>query len=294
LALQPLLSLLAFLFSHYKMADTDKIQGSVKWFSNKKGYGFVTPAEGSTISDDIFVHQSSIHSEGYRTLDDGWLVEFEIGHDDDGKIKAVNVTAPGGGACTGPRKQRRRRENTEEGGAATEGGGGGGGGGERNSGGRNRSSRGPPKPKDPFWHDVLTEDVKGSLIEKGTRTSTGTIDVSVGDARVKLGTRGYSSMAHAEGIIAEGTFECNEDGSATFQWEHCISFDKGTAEWVATPDKAAELLSALSLDDPNVLPVGAEETDKTLWGEEPTDPKSALEGNGFQMRRVVLTPRRRS
>jgi cold shock CspA family protein len=45
-----------------------KVQGSVKWFSNKKGYGFITPAEGSPISEDIFVHQSSIHCEGYRTL----------------------------------------------------------------------------------------------------------------------------------------------------------------------------------------------------------------------------------
>lgn len=46
----------------------DKVQGSVKWFSNKKGYGFITPAEGSPISEDIFVHQSSIHCDGYRTL----------------------------------------------------------------------------------------------------------------------------------------------------------------------------------------------------------------------------------
>ena len=43
----------------------------------------------------------------------------------------------------------------------------------------------------------------------------------------------------------------------------------------------------------NVLPVGPDETDKTLWGEGPVDPKSALEASGFQMRRVVLTPRRR-
>ena len=42
----------------------------------------------------------------------------------------------------------------------------------------------------------------------------------------------------------------------------------------------------------NVLPVGTEETAETLWGDKP-DPKSSLEANGFQMRRVVLTPRRR-
>ena len=47
---------------------TEKVQGSVKWFSNKKGYGFITPVEGSLITNDIFVHQSAIHSDGYRTL----------------------------------------------------------------------------------------------------------------------------------------------------------------------------------------------------------------------------------
>ena len=46
----------------------DKLQGRVKWFSNKKGFGFITPAEGSSVTDDVFVHQSSIFSEGYRTL----------------------------------------------------------------------------------------------------------------------------------------------------------------------------------------------------------------------------------
>ena len=45
-----------------------KVQGTVKWFSNKKGFGFITPGEGSPTSEDIFVHQSSILSEGYRTL----------------------------------------------------------------------------------------------------------------------------------------------------------------------------------------------------------------------------------
>jgi len=113
----------------------EKVQGSVKWFSNKKGYGFITPAEGSSVTEDVFVHQSSIFCEGYRTLDDGWEVEFEIGHDDDGKVKAISVTAPGGGPCFGPRKPRvnRRRENKDGSG-----------------GDRSNSARGPAKPKDPF------------------------------------------------------------------------------------------------------------------------------------------------
>jgi len=48
--------------------------GKVKWFSNKKGYGFITTDEGK----DIFVHFSAILSEGYKKLSEGELVNFEI------------------------------------------------------------------------------------------------------------------------------------------------------------------------------------------------------------------------
>ena len=43
-------------------------EGTVKWFSNEKGYGFITPEDGSK---DLFVHFSSIEGDGYRSLDDG-------------------------------------------------------------------------------------------------------------------------------------------------------------------------------------------------------------------------------
>lgn len=71
--------------------------------------------------------------------------------------------------------------------------------------------------------------------------------MSVCDARVKLGTQGYASMAHAGGIIAEGTFVCGADGVATFTWGHCISFESG--QWVATKEKGGQLLASLSLSD---------------------------------------------
>ena len=48
--------------------------GTVKWFDNAKGWGFVTRASG----DDIFVHYSSVRGEGYRTLEDGQQVEFDV------------------------------------------------------------------------------------------------------------------------------------------------------------------------------------------------------------------------
>ncbi len=48
--------------------------GVVKWFNAEKGFGFITPDGGG---DDLFVHQSEIQMEGYRTLDEGQTVEFE-------------------------------------------------------------------------------------------------------------------------------------------------------------------------------------------------------------------------
>ena len=49
-------------------------KGIVKWFSNEKGYGFVTPENGK----DVFVHHSSIKGEGYKSLAEGAQVEFDI------------------------------------------------------------------------------------------------------------------------------------------------------------------------------------------------------------------------
>ena len=49
-------------------------RGKVKWFSNQKGYGFITPESGK----DVFVHHSAIQADGYRTLEEGQEVEFEI------------------------------------------------------------------------------------------------------------------------------------------------------------------------------------------------------------------------
>ena len=48
--------------------------GTVKWFSEQKGYGFVVPDDGSK---DLFVHYSNIEAEGYRTLQEGQKIEFE-------------------------------------------------------------------------------------------------------------------------------------------------------------------------------------------------------------------------
>jgi len=49
-------------------------KGSVKWFSDQKGYGFITPEDGSK---DLFVHHTNIDGEGFKTLAEGQTVEFE-------------------------------------------------------------------------------------------------------------------------------------------------------------------------------------------------------------------------
>lgn len=63
--------------------------GTVKWFSDQKGFGFITPDEGD---QDVFVHHSGIAGEGYRTLEDGAKVTFETETGDKGP-KAINVQA---------------------------------------------------------------------------------------------------------------------------------------------------------------------------------------------------------
>ena len=53
---------------------TERVTGTVKWFNNDKGYGFVS-REGEK---DVFVHHTAIEGEGFRTLTEGQLVEFEV------------------------------------------------------------------------------------------------------------------------------------------------------------------------------------------------------------------------
>jgi CspA family cold shock protein len=61
--------------------------GTVKWFSDEKGFGFITPDEGSK---DLFVHHTSIQADGYRSLAEGARVEYDSEQGDKGP-KAVNV-----------------------------------------------------------------------------------------------------------------------------------------------------------------------------------------------------------
>ena len=65
----------------------ERVRGTVKWFNASKGYGFIERPDGK----DVFVHYSAIKDEGYKTLDEGQEVEFEIITDEKGE-KAAEVT----------------------------------------------------------------------------------------------------------------------------------------------------------------------------------------------------------
>ena len=66
---------------------SDKVQGTVKWFNGSKGFGFIEREEG----DDVFVHFSAIVGDGFRNLEEGQRVEFNITQGQKGP-QAENVT----------------------------------------------------------------------------------------------------------------------------------------------------------------------------------------------------------
>eukprot|EP01068_Selenidium_serpulae_P019428 Selendium_serpulae@DN6619_c0_g1_i1.p1 len=80
-----------------------KQAGRCKWFDPKKGYGFISPDDGSP---DVFVHQQNIHADGFRSLAENEPVEYEIASDENGKRKAVQVTGPNGATVEGDRGGR--------------------------------------------------------------------------------------------------------------------------------------------------------------------------------------------
>jgi CspA family cold shock protein len=67
---------------------TERLAGTVKWFNNSKGYGFISRDGG----EDVFVHHSAIQSEGFRTLEEGQRVEFTVERGPKG-LQATNVVS---------------------------------------------------------------------------------------------------------------------------------------------------------------------------------------------------------
>ena len=77
-----------------RLSMSDEVKtGTVKWFDTVKGFGFIVPDDGSS---DVFVHQTAIKAEGFRSLADEESVEFRSEVDGNGRTKALDVTGPGG------------------------------------------------------------------------------------------------------------------------------------------------------------------------------------------------------
>ncbi len=67
---------------------SERVTGTVKWFNGSKGYGFISREDG----DDVFVHHSAIQAEGFRNLEEGQRVEFNVEHGPRG-LQATHVVA---------------------------------------------------------------------------------------------------------------------------------------------------------------------------------------------------------
>lgn len=65
----------------------EPMKGIVKWFDDKRGYGFITGEDGV----DTYVHYTAVLSDGYRTLKHNWHVEYDVVKGDDGRLEARNV-----------------------------------------------------------------------------------------------------------------------------------------------------------------------------------------------------------
>ena len=202
----------------------------------------------------------------FHPIQEDAAVSFEVETEaDTGKLKAVNVTNTDGSPIVPPPRERRRRNakpdaagsggednnNNKKGSSSDE---------KKNdkpkkSGGRNQrkprnnkkdEGKAPAAPKEAPFHAALNEDVKKKMeakgLELGKRT---TVDIAVGDARIKLGQGGYAGCAMASAKVGEGTYTCDEKGTVTFTWEKSLEFKDGA--WKKGDPSA--LVASISLAD---------------------------------------------
>ena len=177
-------------------------------------------------------------------------VEFTIEKEESGKLKAIDVTAVGGGPVQPPKRDRKRGprkgKTSGEGGeaapaptpapaaASTK---------ATTNGGKGGAAKEKPAREAPF-HDVIKDDAKAKITAKGVELGRKmTIDVALDDSRIKLGQGGYAGLAHASGMVGEGSYVCDADGLVKFTWERCLKYKDG--KW--SKGETSELLQSFSL-----------------------------------------------
>lgn len=185
-------------------------------------------------------------------------MEFEIGTDDKGKPFADKVTAADGSAIPPPDPSRKKNKKKEKEPAANADGAAK----EEPSGenakddkkkGRTRNNRRNGKkegaaPKSD-WYSELDEAVKKSMESRSIKVESGRVFISVGDARLKVGTGGYITLAHASGVIAEGSYTSDKTGKLVVTWQKVLKLDG--AEWKVSTVEAENgaLLKEVDLKD---------------------------------------------
>jgi hypothetical protein len=187
-------------------------------------------------------------------------VEFEIGTDEKGKPFADKVTSADGTNVPPPDPSRKRNnkkkakdatdtvaedgETKEEGtGESTK---------EDKKKGRTRNKRRAAKkeaaPKSD-WYSELGEEVQKSMEGRSITIESGRVFLSVGDARLKVGTGGYITLAHASGLVAEGTYTSDKEGKLTVTWERVLKLEGEEWKTSTVEVENGALLKEIDLKD---------------------------------------------
>ena len=196
---------------------------------------------------------------------DGFETEFEVVTDDNGKLRAVSITSADGTPCPEPeprqRRQRASNKTDENGEAETTNEDQAEDGNTKRTRSRKKRNNGAKKEGDdenggdnnsnkpPSWETGLDESVQAAMKSKDLKVDGGRAFLSIGDARLKLGTDGYSALAHAEAVLAEGTWTVEPNGIVAIAWDRVLKL--GDSEWVLSmvDDEKEFLLTEINLSD---------------------------------------------
>lgn len=186
--------------------------------------------------------------EGAAASADG---ETADGKDDgdgaEGPVAGDQKDGEGGG--DGKKPRRRKRGSKKKGGGSGDGDGGDG---EKSHGNGDNNT----KPKTETWEKSLEESVQTSMTDRGIQVDRqGRAFLTVGDARIKLGTDEYAALAHAQGLLAEGSWSVEPNGKVALSWKKVLKHQTGGgddgASWV--PSTAADekdlLVTEIDLTD---------------------------------------------